>query len=540
MIKTIYSESAFDVVKSSNMPKAASTEAANKGATFQSYYSASDTREGAVSDVVRPEKANATDETPSALSTDAVDSSKSNGSEKDQERSVSRDADAAELVSVDAEGVPMRKTRPIVVSFSQGGGDNTDVANTSAANVNRNMGTEQPTHRSIAELRMTERQLSTGADRQPSQKLGQTPASVPQVELPTSNGIAAAEPKVETVTAAGNTGQSAAELQSNQQIIKPVDPRQAQVMQADTQSDSTGKAGIATDQNDAPSMTPTLQRMMTPSQGEQATLPVAVASRNTQTSATIHPVAQGTGRSANATSQVSEPEANMGDLDAEPTRDTIRRETERAPNTAPQVTTSATKTTVQVQPVTQTAAAGQVAVAEAEALVDPLAANLMLDPMGSEPAGLSQLLTEAVMSPGTTHRPETPRLVAAQMAEALATKGERNIDIALSPEELGRVKMRVSTTDSSVVVTITTERPETGDLMRRHINELSEEFRRMGFEDISFEFSGEGMSSEGNEQEDSLNNGSSRANNSGPNSENMQEPEQQNLRLGETGLDMRI
>ena len=108
MIKTIYSESAFDVVKSSNMPKAASTEAANKGATFQSYYSASDTREGAVSDVVRPEKANATDETPSALSTDAVDSSKSNGSEKDQERSVSRDADAAELVSVDAEGVPMR------------------------------------------------------------------------------------------------------------------------------------------------------------------------------------------------------------------------------------------------------------------------------------------------------------------------------------------------------------------------------------------------------------------------------------------------
>ena len=525
MIKTIYSESAFDVVKSSNMPKAASTEAANKGATFQSYYSASDTREGAVSDVVRPEKANATDETPSTLSTDAVDSSKSNGSEKDQERSVSRDADAAELVSVDAEGVPMRKTRPIVVSFSQGGGDNANVVESSAANVNRNMGAEQPTHRSIAELRMTERQLSTGADRQPSQKLGQTPASVPQVELPTSNGMAAAEPKVETVTAAGNTGQSAAELQSNQHIIKPVDPRQAQVMQADTQSNSTGKAGIATDQNDAPSMTPTLQRMMTPSQGEQATLPVAVASRNTQTS---------------ATSQVSEPEANMGDLDAEPTRDTIRRETERAPNTAPQVTTSATKTTVQVQPVTQTAAAGQVAVAEAEALVDPLAASLMLDPSGYEPAGLSQLLTEAVMSPGTTHRPETPRLVAAQMAEALATKGERNIDIALSPEELGRVKMRVSTTDSSVVVTITTERPETGDLMRRHINELSEEFRRMGFEDISFEFSGEGMSSEGNEQEDSLNNGSSRANNSGPNSENMQEPEQQNLRLGETGLDMRI
>ncbi|MGR3761360.1 flagellar hook-length control protein FliK [Roseobacteraceae bacterium NS-SX3] len=108
----------------------------------------------------------------------------------------------------------------------------------------------------------------------------------------------------------------------------------------------------------------------------------------------------------------------------------------------------------------------------------------------AETPGLSQLLAEATVSPGAAHRPETPRMIAAQLAEAFAAKGDRNVDVALNPEELGRVKMRVTTSESGIVVAITTERPETGDLMRRHISELAEEFRRMGYQDISFEFSG--------------------------------------------------
>ncbi|MVO15584.1 flagellar hook-length control protein FliK [Parasedimentitalea huanghaiensis] len=191
----------------------------------------------------------------------------------------------------------------------------------------------------------------------------------------------------------------------------------------------------------------------------------------------------------------------------------------------------------------QPSIAGQAAISDAEVLLDHFNKNLMLDPLSSEPAGLSQLLTEAVMSPGTAHRPETPRLVAAQLATALATKGERNIDVALNPEELGRVKMRVTTTDSSVIVMITTERPETGDMMRRHINELADEFRQMGFEDISFEFGGEGFAGqmgEGAEQGASFGGGSSEASDTDPLANNIPEPAQKNLRLGETGLDMRI
>jgi len=206
-------------------------------------------------------------------------------------------------------------------------------------------------------------------------------------------------------------------------------------------------------------------------------------------------------------------------------------------------TTPAAFMMTQTASMAQPSAVAQVAASNAETLLDPLSINLMSDPMSAETAGLSQLLTEAVMSPGTAHRPETPRLVAVQLAEALATKGERNIDVALSPEELGRVKMRVSTTDSSVIVMITTERPETGDLMRRHINELAEEFRQMGFENISFEFGGEGMS--GQTAEGEGNSGSSTGGNAGVNedgtlAENTPEAVQQNLRLGESGLDMRM
>ncbi|MFS4581710.1 flagellar hook-length control protein FliK [Phaeobacter sp. C3_T13_0] len=159
---------------------------------------------------------------------------------------------------------------------------------------------------------------------------------------------------------------------------------------------------------------------------------------------------------------------------------------------------------------------------------------------GTEMAGLSQLLTEATVSPGTVHKPETPRLIANQMAEALATKGERNVDVALNPKELGHVNMRVSVTDTGVSVMIQTERAETGDLMKRHINELADEFRRMGFEDISFQFSGDEASNRGGGNDTSGNHSGQSARLDGDVDDMPAEPIAQSLNLGEVGLDMRI
>lgn len=157
-----------------------------------------------------------------------------------------------------------------------------------------------------------------------------------------------------------------------------------------------------------------------------------------------------------------------------------------------------------------------------------------------EVPGLTQLLAEASFGTGAVHRPETPRLVAAQLAEAFASKGEQKVEVSLNPQELGHVKMRVVASETGITMIIQTERPETADLMRRHIHELAEEFRRMGYEDISFEFSG---GHTGGQSADDADDGGVSPGGTGPrgaDSADGTEPVIQNLRLGETGVDMRV
>jgi len=91
--------------------------------------------------------------------------------------------------------------------------------------------------------------------------------------------------------------------------------------------------------------------------------------------------------------------------------------------------------------------------------------------------------------------PGTARAVASQVMDALSNAQSKKIEIALNPEELGRVRMVLSTTDAGISVSIVAERPETLDLMRRHIGQLTEEFRNLGYVDIGFDFSGNGTNS---------------------------------------------
>ncbi|WP_157133072.1 flagellar hook-length control protein FliK [Roseobacter sp. SK209-2-6] len=170
-------------------------------------------------------------------------------------------------------------------------------------------------------------------------------------------------------------------------------------------------------------------------------------------------------------------------------------------------------------------------------------ANPAVGDLPMDRPGLSQLLTEAAFQPGTVHRPETPRMIAMQLAQAFVTKGERNIDVALNPEELGRVKMRVSTSEAGITVVIQAERPETNDLMRRHINELAEEFKQMGFENISFQFGGEnafGSQTGGGESNNSQAPGTSTGTIDDADAALVAEAQVQQLRLGSAGVDMRV
>lgn len=87
--------------------------------------------------------------------------------------------------------------------------------------------------------------------------------------------------------------------------------------------------------------------------------------------------------------------------------------------------------------------------------------------------------------------PEVARHVASQLAVAISQGTGRQTEISLNPEELGRVRMSISAADNSVSLTLLAERPETADLLRRHIDILAQEFRALGYADINFSFGDE-------------------------------------------------
>lgn len=108
---------------------------------------------------------------------------------------------------------------------------------------------------------------------------------------------------------------------------------------------------------------------------------------------------------------------------------------------------------------------------------------------------LTQLNMHTVQSsvPGTalqTASAGTVRNIGYQLVDAVVQQAGRPVEVALNPEELGRVRIALTTLDSGISVAIVAERPETLELMRRHIEQLEAEFRQLGYENIGFEFSG--------------------------------------------------
>lgn len=78
-----------------------------------------------------------------------------------------------------------------------------------------------------------------------------------------------------------------------------------------------------------------------------------------------------------------------------------------------------------------------------------------------------------------------------QLADAMTAMPDRPVEIALSPEELGRVRMVITTTDGTVSLQVVAERPETLELMRRHADLLAQDLRQLGFDQLDFRFSGQ-------------------------------------------------
>ncbi|WP_424943777.1 flagellar hook-length control protein FliK [Aliiroseovarius crassostreae] len=116
-------------------------------------------------------------------------------------------------------------------------------------------------------------------------------------------------------------------------------------------------------------------------------------------------------------------------------------------------------------------------------------------------------------------RAELPRHIAVQLADVARLQPDRPVELTLSPEELGRLRLTFSGDMSAMTVSVNVERPETLDLMRRHIDLLAQEMRDIGYGEVSFSFeqsgadtggtsddtsSGTGMSSGDTTEEDNI------------------------------------
>jgi hypothetical protein len=85
-------------------------------------------------------------------------------------------------------------------------------------------------------------------------------------------------------------------------------------------------------------------------------------------------------------------------------------------------------------------------------------------------------------------RSDVVRNVSHQIAEMVRATADGTVEVRLSPEELGRVRLSMTPGEGGLHVAIHAERPETLDLMRRNVDLLAKDLRQQGHEAISFSF----------------------------------------------------
>ncbi len=107
----------------------------------------------------------------------------------------------------------------------------------------------------------------------------------------------------------------------------------------------------------------------------------------------------------------------------------------------------------------------------------------------SEIAAQDMPATSRIQQASLLQQPDLPRNIAVQIAQAMRQGGaDRPMELVLSPAELGRVRISMQAGDGAMMVHVMADRPETLDLMRRHIDILAQEFHDIGFGTAEFAF----------------------------------------------------
>ena len=113
------------------------------------------------------------------------------------------------------------------------------------------------------------------------------------------------------------------------------------------------------------------------------------------------------------------------------------------------------------------------------AVAEPLGDTQIVVPLETKPAP-SPLRFELTV-PTPPSQPAMGREIAAQIVDQLKPLKTGGVELHLSPKELGSVNIRFVPNEAGVFVNITAERPETGELLRRNVDALLQEFRHAGY-----------------------------------------------------------
>lgn len=126
----------------------------------------------------------------------------------------------------------------------------------------------------------------------------------------------------------------------------------------------------------------------------------------------------------------------------------------------------------------------------------------LLTALGSALAAASAPSHASAAPPQGTASLPVPQ-VTAQITAALSQSADGATELALSPEELGHVRLRLEPDTANpdrMVVTMTFERPETLDLFRRHAGELADALRAAGYAGADIGFGQGGGGSNGSDR----------------------------------------
>ena len=110
--------------------------------------------------------------------------------------------------------------------------------------------------------------------------------------------------------------------------------------------------------------------------------------------------------------------------------------------------------------------------------------------ISDKPPGQRPSQSAVPVAPHGTTRPQAAEgKIISQISTAISNTSKDTVEIRLDPPELGRVIISITQTDSGLSATVTSEKAEVADLLRRHAELLSRELSKSGFSETSLEFS---------------------------------------------------